>query len=391
MSEMSEKDRISTAYNSFMNAMDMIPGYRAYRRTVQDLLNRAHGKEGTYNPTEFARDLGYSTVPFYTAYDNWLYDRPQNWQQNMIDAATVAIPTAAAGTKVLNQVVKNPKAGFARNPIEYNKLTPKDQALVDRAIEDWNAQVAARGLNPRPQKVPYFQEFADENLNENMWDLIDKFQLYPVVRGKLEGNLKTKAILPENTADAGFLRHRLSNYDYVTNSGKEQLEKDMMRTGTLPKYDKKYYDYEGHYAKVFPTAEGGKTDLGSNIKSQVLESLEGKFPGYIEALEGRGPRQPVNKKYSLNYETVPGYFDSVIRDFNNIPSKDVKDFYRTYIDDADYHIRTLQQTLGYYNETPESRTLFKDRIANQMDELKQWQKFRMELDNAYTIRSLNEL
>lgn len=305
MSEMSEKDRISAAYNSFMNAMDMIPGYRAYRRTVQDLLNRAQGKEGTYNPTEFARDLGYSTVPFYTAYDNWLYDRPQNWQQNMIDAATVAIPTAAAGTRVLNQVVKNPKAGFARNPIEYNKLAPKDQALVDRAIEDWNARVAAKGNNPRPQKQPQFQEFADENLNENMWDLIDEFQFYPIVRNKLESGLKTRAIKPENTADAGFLRHQLSNYDPVTNSMKKRLEADMERTGTLPRYEKGTYDDQGHFAKLFPTVEGGKTDLGNNVKSQVLEALEGKFPGYLDAFEGRGPRQPINKKYELNYNEFP--------------------------------------------------------------------------------------
>lgn len=94
--KLSEGERLNLVQNAILNGvnmlLDMFPGYRGYRRGVENLVNMAQGKPSNYSTADYARDLGYSMVPFYGAYDNAINGRPQDWKGNAIEAVLVGLP-----------------------------------------------------------------------------------------------------------------------------------------------------------------------------------------------------------------------------------------------------------------------------------------------------------
>lgn len=96
MSELNNKERIDAVQNAFIEklnqVLDFIPGYRGYRKGVENVVNMAQGKSNRYSVGEYIKDLGYSVVPFYGAYDNYVNDQPQDWKGNAIEAVLVGLP-----------------------------------------------------------------------------------------------------------------------------------------------------------------------------------------------------------------------------------------------------------------------------------------------------------
>lgn len=96
MSELNDKERIDAVQNAFIEklnqVLDFIPGYRGYRKGVENAVGMAQGKPNRYSVGEYIRDLGYSVVPFYGAYDNAISDRPQDWKMNALEATLMFAP-----------------------------------------------------------------------------------------------------------------------------------------------------------------------------------------------------------------------------------------------------------------------------------------------------------
>lgn len=96
MSELNNKERIDAVQNAFIEklnqVLDFIPGYRGYRKGVENAVGMAQGKPNRYSVGEYIKDLGYSVVPFYGAYDNYVNDQPQDWKGNAIEAVLVGLP-----------------------------------------------------------------------------------------------------------------------------------------------------------------------------------------------------------------------------------------------------------------------------------------------------------
>lgn len=94
--KLTDGERISKVQQAFMDklnqVLDFIPGYRGYRRGVENVVGMIQGEPSNYSAADYARDLGYSMVPFYGAYDNYINDQPQDWKSNALEAVLIGLP-----------------------------------------------------------------------------------------------------------------------------------------------------------------------------------------------------------------------------------------------------------------------------------------------------------
>ena len=94
--KLSEGERMNLVQNAILNKvntlLDMFPGYRGYRRGIENAIGMAQGQPNRYSAGEYAKDLGYSVVPFYGAYDDYINNRPQDWSRNAVEAALIGLP-----------------------------------------------------------------------------------------------------------------------------------------------------------------------------------------------------------------------------------------------------------------------------------------------------------
>lgn len=94
--KLTDGERISKVQQAFMDklnqVLDFIPGYRGYRRGVENVVGMIQGQPNRYSVNDYIKDLGYSMVPFYSAYDNYINDQLQDWKMNAIEAAMLALP-----------------------------------------------------------------------------------------------------------------------------------------------------------------------------------------------------------------------------------------------------------------------------------------------------------
>lgn len=94
--KLSDGERLNLVQNAILNKvnmlLDMVPGYRGYRRGVENVIGMAQGQPNRYSVDEYIKDLGYSMVPFYGAYDDAVNGRPQDWKSNLIEAALIGLP-----------------------------------------------------------------------------------------------------------------------------------------------------------------------------------------------------------------------------------------------------------------------------------------------------------
>ena len=119
--KLSEGERLSLVQNAFLNklnqVLDFIPGYEAYRKAVENDINMLRGEPSSYSTSDYARDLGYSTVPFYGAYDDYIGDRPQDWQRNAVEAALIGVPVKGKKGRMSSRGRVNATAD-ARTPVD---------------------------------------------------------------------------------------------------------------------------------------------------------------------------------------------------------------------------------------------------------------------------------
>ena len=94
--KLSEGERIAAVQQAFVDklnqVLDFIPGYRGYRKAVENNINMLQEQPNNYSTSDYARDLGYSIVPFYGAYDNYVNDQPQDWKGNALEAVLIGLP-----------------------------------------------------------------------------------------------------------------------------------------------------------------------------------------------------------------------------------------------------------------------------------------------------------
>ena len=97
--KLSDGERLNLVQNAILNKvnmlLDMVPGYRGYRRGVENAIGMAQGQPNRYSVNEYVKDLGYSMVPFYGAYDDAVNGRPQDWKSNLLEAALIGLPIPA--------------------------------------------------------------------------------------------------------------------------------------------------------------------------------------------------------------------------------------------------------------------------------------------------------
>lgn len=124
MSELNDKERIDAAQNAFIEklnqVLDFIPGYRGYRKGVENVVGMAQGKPNRYSVGEYIRDLGYSVVPFYGAYDNAISDRPQDWKTNALEAVLIGLPM---------------KGKYGKYEVDVPKTKAMNEKLLNKANE----------------------------------------------------------------------------------------------------------------------------------------------------------------------------------------------------------------------------------------------------------------
>lgn len=302
--KLSEGERLSLVQNAFINklnqVLDMVPGYRGYRRGVENVINMAQGNPSNYSAADYARDLGYSMVPFYGAYDDYINDREQDWTRNAVEAALLGIPVGAVGLKALNGAVKNPKGGFVVNPAYKEPMTKAQKEATDQAIKEWNRGVAInkRLHSTRPEDIPAPVEYEQKALNQINDYLSNQYKFTPKVSNAMgmpvpNDNIVTRAILPEGVEDAGFLRHNpmMSNYDAIFRAANQNVSK-FAKEGKLKSgkpYSRLNSDprYEGQYIIEYRTKDGDYRGQTDRTKRDMLLKLEEMFPGFLDAMSNQ--------------------------------------------------------------------------------------------------------
>ena len=345
-------------------------------------------------------------IPGNAAYQNFIRGKDQDWVRNAIDLATIGIPLAKPagkafkkGAEIVEKVPKGGKEGFVRNPkFDWNSLTPEQKKATQQAMEEWTGR--AQRHNAGRQTPPTFMVFLDDNLNDAVMNIAGDYKFTPKVAGKPNRDIKTQAILPENTGEAAFLRHSpyMSNYEKVLNTERVNDEETrLMQAGLLPEYRPDFYGPES-FAKTFPTKEGPYADIGNNSKAMIIDELDRKFPGYREVMKGHGPGQSKYEKdriytsYLLDpteEKIIQGKTDAILHDF---PRDQLDEIYKQHKDFYEDEIANLQERLDYIKTEP---TAEQERLADLYKKLEHKQEFyiqaRKALENAYNERIIDDL
>lgn len=153
--KLSDGERINAVQNAFIEklnqVLDFIPGYRGYRKGVENVVNMAQGNPSNYSATDYARDLGYSMVPFYGAYDNAINDQPQDWKGNALEAAMIALPLHGNLRAIVG---RDGKTRYVADEIV--KADPIKTAEFDRVSRAQTEPYRDRGIPVREVDGPYY-------------------------------------------------------------------------------------------------------------------------------------------------------------------------------------------------------------------------------------------
>lgn len=368
---------------------EFVPGATSVRKLME-------GK-----PKEAVEELQ-DWIPGNAAYQNFIRGKDQDWVRNALDLAIVGKPLAKGAKKAAEAIERMPKGskeGFVRNPnFNWNSLTPEQKKATQQALEEWTGR--AKIHNAGRQTPPVSMVFLDDNLNDAVMNIAGDYKFTPKVAGQLNRNIKTQAILPENTGEAAFLRHSpyMSNYDRVLNTASVANEENrLMKAGLLPEFRRDYYGPD-RFSKTFPTEEGPYADIGNNAKAMIIDELERKFPGYRNVMEGHGPGQAkyendrIYTSYMLNpteEEIIQRKSDAILHD---IPSDQLDEVYKQHKNFYENEIERLQERLDYIKTEPKAE---QERLSDLYKMLEHKQEFiiqaRKALENAYNERVINDL
>ena len=243
-------------------------------------------------------------IPGGKAIENFVDDKPQDWEKNALDAIIFGKPLVKGVKKAASAIEKMPKGGkegFIRNPqFDWKSLTPPQKVATDKAIKDWNYGVKHNKelYDPRPENIPIDVEYEQPRMNKINKYFSNQYKFTPKTFNDIglmeeNPNVITQAILPENVNDAAYLRHNpvISNYDAVLKANRTQIGNDankgLLKSG-MP-YSRTAADprYDDQYVIQYRTNTGDYADQSNKAKRDMLLQLEKLFPGYIKAMEGR--------------------------------------------------------------------------------------------------------
>ena len=342
-------------------------------------------------------------IPGGKAVENLVEGKDQDWAKNALDLAIVGMPLAKEAKKaaeVIERMPKGGKEGFIRNPnFNWNSLTPEQKKATQQAIEEWTGR--AQIHNAGRQTPPESMTFLDDNLNDAVMNIAGDYKFTPKVAGQPNRNIKTQAILPENTGEAAFLRHSpyMSNYDKVLNTTSIADEENrLIQAGLMPQFRRDFYGQD-RFSKTFPTKEGPYAGIGNNAKAMIIDELERKFPGYRNVMKGYGPGQSsfekdriLNTSYALDpteEKIIQRKSDAILHDF---PQDQLDELYTQHKNFYENEIERLQERLDYMKTEPEAE---QKRLADLYKQLEHKQEFyiqaRKALENAYNERIINDL
>lgn len=317
---------------NIQNLLDMFPGYKGYRKGVQNIMGMLKGEPNKYSASDYARDVGYSTVPFYSAYDNYVNDRPQDWVDNTIDAVS-NIPGPAKALGAIPVWLKQLKVAKIVKPHNAEELKQFKEALTigvkngEISLNDANKMLAnARYDIANEAKIARLEEagkfdkdyvkqtlstepVAREDIHPDDLEYYDqiiaaahnastKLKAKPMGYAKQLDNMPVylqgdagKLYYNTNAYDANTMRHNLSNYDEISQLGNEIINDKYGKPRpirlTTGEYKHPYKAvFEPELIKQMPRDELGYQYKKAMNKSynEGLEELE-SLKNYVEIQE----------------------------------------------------------------------------------------------------------
>lgn len=283
----------------------LIPGMESYYDIVEGRgVDRA------------LEDLG-AWIPGYSAYRNFVTGRPQDWEQNAVDAVAAAIPVAKPAARTARElardaardIARNSKEGFVVRP-DYQFKKPSQEEATRKLADAWTRESKATGKIARPQKLPSVPvEYADPLANQ-ITDEQFRFGGLPISKtytdpatGKTvtENAAKLDAILPEHATEAAYVRHNKTAYDDRLRNVRHAMEQE-------PKLRKQFRNVGTDYGweTQLPTGDGKWADRNARTKVKSWNSLEQQMPGYKEAAAIPDPNG-TNLEYMVNYRPYPDF------------------------------------------------------------------------------------
>lgn len=203
--------------------------------------------------------------------------------------------------EAIERIPKGNKGGFIRFDKKWPELTPAEQVATDDYIHVLNHHPRRFEKIARPQKAPEANTFRNSTVEDLVDDAAGNLKLQP----KPPKGVRLDAITPEHTGDAGFFRHLRTNYDDVEHQAYQDF-KNARKSGKLPRFDDiEYYD-DVHFVPKYRTEPYGTQSMTENLKGRLYQELDDTMPGYIAAVEGRGPGQAEYNKMVEEYNRTNG-------------------------------------------------------------------------------------
>ena len=230
-------------------------------------------------------------IPFNDAYQNWLNDKPQDWQSNAIDAAIMAVPAARGAKKSIGAIERTfgdklgSKAGYAIDP-NYVFANDAQKEATQKLVDGWNREIQDVQKYALPSKMPESVTFANQKLNA-ISDAPFKFGGLPIKKtyrdpstGKFitEQKAMTQAIMPRDATEAAFVRHEKTDYDNRLKNIRNTMDFDKSlgeyrKVPTTKGYWIEYKDTNGNWVK--------RTD---RAKARMWNDINKQMPAYSQAI-----------------------------------------------------------------------------------------------------------
>lgn len=197
--KLSDGERINAVQNAFIEklnqVLDFIPGYRGYRKGVENVVNMAQGNPSNYSAADYARDLGYSMVPFYGAYDNAINDQPQDWKGNALEAAMIALPLHGNLRAIVG---RDGKTRYIADEIV--KADPIKTAEFDRVSRAQTEPYRVRNIPVREVNGPYYHtpELDQMRLLNQEYPFVYPSEYVDVYGNEITRSYSNKSLNPTN-------------------------------------------------------------------------------------------------------------------------------------------------------------------------------------------------
>lgn len=334
---------------------EFVPGATSVRKLME-------GK-----PREAVEELQ-DWIPGNAAYQNFIRGKDQDWVRNALDLAIVGKPLAKGAKKAAEAIERMPKGGkegFIVKP-EYPFKKESHKEATERLADAWTKEVrdSKQFARPQdPQSITYASKKANDITDEQFRYPTNISRTYtdPSGRTVTENAAQLAAILPENSTEAAYIRHRKTPYDTKLKNIRHEMEADKALRQSFRRVPTVY-----GYIDQLPTVEGTYVNRTDRAKNKIFDDIEKQMPGYREAAKVPDPRYMQER--GLNITTI---FDPDIDKRISRQQADM-DFLNTLINDE-----------NFMKSTPDPKQVY--------DKLEECRKKLIELQNLKTEQILDAL